>query len=70
MNVIIKRVHCTLHGIEIVEFANSVNPDEVAHSEPPYLVLQCLHSCLNSQYDKVWTKHSLKFRRCKTSCLL
>ena len=26
----------------IVEFANSVDPDEVAHDEPPHLDLHCL----------------------------
>ena len=36
--------------IKIVEFANSVDPDEVAHIEPPHLGLHCLpysHSSLN-----------------------
>ena len=28
--------------MKIVEFANSVDPDEVAHSEPPHLDLYCL----------------------------
>ena len=28
-----------------VELANSVDPDEVAHIEPPQLNLHCLHSC-------------------------
>ena len=28
------------------EFANSVNLDEVAHHEPPHLVLHCLPSSL------------------------
>ena len=27
---------------EKVEFANSVDPDEVAHNEPPHLNLHCL----------------------------
>ena len=30
----------------IVVFANSVDPDEVAHNEPPYLDLHCLPSSL------------------------
>ena len=30
--------------MKIVEFANSVDPDEVAQNEPPYLVLHCLPS--------------------------
>ena len=28
--------------MKIVEFANSVDPDEVAHHEPPHLDLCCL----------------------------
>ena len=28
--------------LKIVEFANSVDPDEVAHDEPPHLYLHCL----------------------------
>ena len=31
---------------KIVEFANNVDPDEVAHYEPPHLDLHCLPSCL------------------------
>ena len=27
--------------IQIVEFANNVDPDEVAHYEPPHLDLHC-----------------------------
>ena len=30
--------------MKIVEFANSVDPDEVAHNEPPDLGLHCLPS--------------------------
>ena len=30
--------------MKMVESANSVDPDEVAHNEPPYLVLHCLPS--------------------------
>ena len=33
------------------EFSNSVDPDEVAHHEPPH---QDLHS-LNYEYDMAWT---------------
>ena len=29
---------------DIAEFANSVDPDEVAHHEPPHVDLYCLHS--------------------------
>ena len=32
--------------IKIIEFANSVDPDEVAHNEPPHLDLHCLPSNL------------------------
>ena len=39
--------------MKIVEFANSVDPDEVAHNEPPHLDLHCLPS----QTDTVWTKY-------------
>ena len=28
-----------------VEFANNVDPDEMAHNEPPHLDLHCLPSC-------------------------
>ena len=30
--------------MKTAEFANSVNPDEVADYEPPHLDLHCLHS--------------------------
>ena len=30
-----------------VQFANSVDPDEVAHNEPPHLDLYCLLSILS-----------------------
>ena len=32
--------------MKIAEFANSVDPDEVAHNEPPHLDLHCLPSSL------------------------
>ena len=32
--------------IHVTEFANSVDPDEVAHYEPPHLDLHCLPSSL------------------------
>ena len=32
--------------MEIAEFGNSVDPDEVAHNEPPHLDLHCLPSNL------------------------
>ena len=38
---------------KIVEFANSVDLDEVAQNEPPHLDLQCLPSSLN-KYDIAW----------------
>ena len=43
-----------------VEFANSVDPDEAAQNELPYLDLHCLPS-LNYQKDIAWTKLCLKF---------
>ena len=50
---------------KIVEFANSVDPDEVAHNEPPHLDLQCLPSCLRI-LSIVWMNLFcfLKFCRC------
>ena len=33
-------------SIETAEFANSIEPDEVAHNEPPHLDLHCLLSSL------------------------
>ena len=30
--------------MKIVEFANSIDPDEVAQNEPPHLEFHCLHS--------------------------
>ena len=35
----------------MVEFTNSVAPDEVVHNEPPRQNLQCLSLSLTSQYD-------------------
>ena len=32
--------------MKIAEFSNSVDPDEVAHNEPPHLNLHCLLSSL------------------------
>ena len=32
--------------MKVAEFANSVDLDEVAHNEPPYLDLYCLPSSL------------------------
>ena len=39
--------HFTLSVTEtnMAEFANSVDLDEVAHNEPPYLDLHCLPCC-------------------------
>ena len=31
---------------KVTEFANSIDPDEVAHNEPPHLDLDCLPSNL------------------------
>ena len=33
---------CNGSKMKILEFANSVDPDEVAHSEPPHMDLHCL----------------------------
>ena len=34
--------------LKILEFANSIDPNEVAHNEPPHLDLHCLHlHCLH-----------------------
>ena len=30
--------------MKIIEFASSIDPDEVAHHEPPHLELHCLPS--------------------------
>ena len=38
------------------EFASSIDLDEVAHNEPPYLDLHCLpSSLLDFQYNIAWT---------------
>ena len=39
------------------DFANNVDPDEVAHNEPPHLVLHCF----NSQHGTALREHLLKF---------
>ena len=31
---------------KIIQFSNSVDPDEVAHNEPPHLTLHCFFSSL------------------------
>ena len=44
--------------LPVVVFANSVDPDEVAHNEPPNLDLHCLPSkSLNFQSDIAWMKY-------------
>ena len=53
--------------MKIVEFANSVDPGEVAHDEPPHLDLHCLPSGLEFSASP---KPFLKFFRCKFCCLL
>ena len=56
---------------KIIQFANSVDPDEVAHHEPPHLDLYCLPLSLSSQNDINWTNHFfLNFARRKFCCLL
>ena len=54
--------------MKTAEFANHVDPDEVAHYEPPHLDLHCLVWSLHSQYDIAWTKLFSKFLQ--TSFLL
>ena len=46
----------TLKGtkIKIVELANNVDPDEVAHHEPPHLNLHCLTSTLLLRHSGKW----------------
>ena len=36
-----------IQAMKIVEFRNSVDPDEVPHNEPLHLDLHCLPSSLN-----------------------
>ena len=43
---------------EIVEFANSIDPDEAAH----YVSILLARKCLNSQYDIAWMKPQLQIR--------
>ena len=38
-------------GKKIGEFANSIDPEEVAHEEPSFLDLHCFHSSSSSQLD-------------------
>ena len=38
--------------LKLVEFVNSIEPDEMAHNEPPHLDLHCLLSCLDMRPDK------------------
>ena len=39
------------------EFAKDVDPNEVAHSEPPHKCLPFLLLVLDSQYSIAWMKH-------------
>ena len=39
-------LHQNVPETKIVEFGNSVDPDEVAHNEPSHLDLHCLPSSL------------------------
>ena len=44
-----KEYHALIHKAlekKTAEFANTVNPDEVAHNEPPHLYLHCLPASL------------------------
>ena len=49
--VVLKRANCTtliskVPELKTVESASNVDPDEVAHYEPPHLDLHCLPSSL------------------------
>ena len=44
----------------MADFANTVDPDEAAHNEPPQLDLQFAHKMLITQYDKAWMKHFMR----------
>ena len=44
--LILKSLTLSVPEMKIVEFANSVDLDEVAHNEPPHLDLHYLPSCL------------------------
>ena len=48
--------------MKIFEYASSIDPDEVAHYEPPHLDQHYLPSSLQILSVKR-TKHLLKFRR-------
>ena len=37
---------CKPPNTTIADFANTIDPDELAHTEPSHLDLQCLHSIL------------------------
>ena len=44
--------------MKIANFANSIDPDEAAHNEPPHLDLHCLSSNLgifNTEYIELCT---------------
>ena len=56
--------------MKIAEFANSVDPDEVAHYEPSHQDLYGLPSSLSSRYDIAWMKLLLKICRRKFCHLL
>ena len=43
--------------MKIAEFANSIDPDEMAHNEMPNLDLHRFPQVFESQYDTAWRKH-------------
>ena len=46
--VLYKNLTMIAPKMNIVEFANDVDPDEATHHEPPHLVLRCLYSSLKN----------------------
>ena len=53
---------------KIAESSNSIDPDEVAHNEPPHLNLHCLPFSLKKIVFFFFSV--LKFCGCKFFCLL
>ena len=51
---------------------NSVNPDEVAHNEPPHLDLRCLQIYLHFAFDVGWlvSRKKIPYAMCKNGRLI
>ena len=60
-----------LKGKLYMESANKIDPDEMAHNEPPHLDLPCLPSNLWI-LSMIWYGQNffVEIRRCKFCCLL